>query len=251
MRPENKEILRRLEVRLVIVTGSSHAPFKALNARYKISYADNPEEGLLLAKLHKPHLIILFCQEEKGLRVQLKKHSRTKRIPVLRAMAREQLDAIQSCCSREWDDFILVPCEQSELLLRVRTMIANRIYFAEKYVNFLPETAIENCLEKFLQNIKGIIEEHLNDPLFGVAELAREACVSQPQLYRKLIALTGFSPNGYIRHIRLNHAAHLLSERAGNVAEIACRVGFSSQSYFAKCFKAMHHQNPKQVLGLL
>ena len=118
----------------------------------------------------------------------------------------------------------------------------------ERYVNFVPEGNTETAQDRFLKRIKEIIEENLNNNLFGVSDLAFGAGVSQPQLYRKLIALTGYSPNHYIRHIRLKHAARLLSNGTGNVSEIAYRVGFNNQSYFAKCFKAVHQCAPGQML---
>lgn len=243
---------RPLELRLLIINSLDHSKFCALHRYYEISYADNTASGLALAGICRPALIIIDSgQEENNFRLQLKKRLLTNRIPVLRIITREELNARPFSFAKECDDFIVSPFQEPEFVLRVQMMIGYRTYFLERYINFLPERATENSCEKFLKRIKRIVEENLDKPLFGVADLAMEAGVSQPQLYRKLIALTGFSPNVYIRHIRLKHAAQLLSVKAGNVGEIACRVGFSSQSYFCKCFKAMHHQNPKQVLGFL
>ncbi len=60
---------------------------------------------------------------------------------------------------------------------------------------------------------------------------------SKSQFYRKMISLTGKSPNTFIQEYRLNEALKLLSKKAGNVSEIAFQAGFSSPSYFSKCFK--------------
>lgn len=186
--------------------------------------------------------------EETDFRLQLKKTTRTSRIPVLAIIYKDEMNAQPQSFLTRWDDFILNPFEEAELLLRVRIMLINRLQLHERYVNFVPEGNIETSQDRFLKRIKGIIEENLNNNLFGVGDLAFRAGVSQPQLYRKLIALTGYSANNYIRHIRLKHAARLLSNGAGNVSEIAYRVGFNSQSYFAKCFKAVHQCAPKQML---
>ena len=69
--------------------------------------------------------------------------------------------------------------------------------------------------------------------------------LSQTRLYRKLVGLTGNSSNDFIRRIRLKRAADLLHKQAGNVSEVAYRVGFNSLSYFAKCFKQFHRHSPR------
>ncbi|MEX1241340.1 MAG: helix-turn-helix domain-containing protein [Cyclobacteriaceae bacterium] len=243
--------LKSSMLRIVIIGALNHAQFQALHSHYEIFYSEHPEDGLLQARLHKPDLIINSCQQENNFRIQLKKHSRTRGIPVLATIPREDVCVQKIFFFSGCDDFIRSPFEEQELLVRVQVLLRNRVYLQKKYIDFRPEADFESSPEHFLKCIKNIVEQNLNKSLFGVSELAVEAGVSQPQLYRKLIALTGFSPNGYIRHIRLKHAALLLSARAGNVSEIACRVGFSSQSYFARCFKAVHHQNPKRWSGVL
>jgi len=71
--------------------------------------------------------------------------------------------------------------------------------------------------------------------------------MSNIQLYRKLKALTGSTPNDLIRNMRLERAGSLLRQRGGNVAEIAYQVGFNNLSYFAKCFREKFGLTPKQV----
>jgi AraC-like DNA-binding protein len=61
--------------------------------------------------------------------------------------------------------------------------------------------------------------------------------MSRSQLYRKIHALTGMSPNEFIRYNRLQKAAELLSHHTGNISEAAYEVGFSNPSYFSECFK--------------
>jgi len=74
-------------------------------------------------------------------------------------------------------------------------------------------------------------------PNFGVKELAEKLSMSRKQLHRKLRALIDITPSKYIRTIRLNRAKKLLIQKTGNITEIAYKVGFSSSSYFTKCYK--------------
>jgi AraC-like DNA-binding protein len=91
-----------------------------------------------------------------------------------------------------------------------------------------------------------VIEQYLDDTSFSVDILASEMAMSNTQLYRKLKSLTGFTPNELIRNTRLERAASLLRQRAGNVADIAYQVGFNNLSYFSKCFKEKFGVSPSE-----
>ena len=93
-----------------------------------------------------------------------------------------------------------------------------------------------------------IIEAHLSDSAFSVERLAEEVAMSSVQVYRKLKAITGQTPNDLIRNVRLERAASLLDQRVGNVADVAYKVGFNNLSYFAKCFKDKFNQRPSEFL---
>jgi AraC-like DNA-binding protein len=66
------------------------------------------------------------------------------------------------------------------------------------------------------------------------------------QLYRKLKALTGQTPNEFVRGYRLRQAADRLDAKAGTVAEIAYAAGFNSLSYFSKCFREQYGVSPSE-----
>ena len=78
-------------------------------------------------------------------------------------------------------------------------------------------------------------------------ELSEEFNMSRVQLYRKCKSITGKSPVELIRLIRLKAADHLLHESNKTVSEIAYEVGFSSPSYFAKCYKEQFNESPTDV----
>ena len=104
--------------------------------------------------------------------------------------------------------------------------------------SLLPETAetINQEPELILQ-VRTLVEQHLEDGEYGVEQLARDLCMERTGLYKKLTALTDTTPVAFIRSIRLRRAAALLQEGKLTVNEIAERTGFSSPSYFTKCFK--------------
>ena len=100
--------------------------------------------------------------------------------------------------------------------------------------------------EKFLTKVLAIIEEHMDDEGFSIDVLSREAGFSNMHFYRKIKALTNNSPSQFLRTIRLKRAAELLAKNSDNVSQIAYSVGFSSLSYFNKCFKEQFGVTPGQ-----
>ena len=104
--------------------------------------------------------------------------------------------------------------------------------------SLLPETAEAVYREpELILQVRALIEQHLGDGEYGVEQLALDLCMERTGLYKKLTALTNTTPVAFIRSIRLHHAAVLLQEGKQSVNEIAERTGFSSPSYFTKCFK--------------
>jgi AraC-like DNA-binding protein len=90
--------------------------------------------------------------------------------------------------------------------------------------------------EEFVSKLLSISETKLADQDFGIDNLCNEICISRPQLYRKIKALTGRSPNDFMHDLRMNKALVLLKQKKANISEIAFETGFNSPSYFTKCF---------------
>ncbi len=100
--------------------------------------------------------------------------------------------------------------------------------------------------EVFLQRGIAIVEAQMQDEHFGPEALAEVLGVSLRQLRRRLGTSLGEGPAAFIRRLRLERAAQLLDARAGTVAEIAYRVGFSDPSNFARAFRAHFGHSPSE-----
>lgn len=90
------------------------------------------------------------------------------------------------------------------------------------------------------------VEDRMSEELFTVEKLATEVHMSEAQLNRKLHALIGQPPGQLIRSMRLQRAADLLKQGAGNVAEICYQVGFSDQANFTHSFKQQFGVTPRE-----
>lgn len=102
--------------------------------------------------------------------------------------------------------------------------------------------------EEFILNLINVAEKKLDDAHFDLNALCSEICVSRPQLYRKIISLTGLSPNYFVRNLRMTKAIAMLKQQKLNISEIAYRTGFGSPSYFSKCFAEKFGRPPSDFL---
>ena len=104
--------------------------------------------------------------------------------------------------------------------------------------------SIENY---FLSKITEIVMENISDEQFGVSELARKTGMSRSNLLRKVKKLTKLSVSQFIRQIRLKHAMEMLRQTSLTVSEVSYKVGFSSTSYFIKCFHDYYGYPPGEA----
>lgn len=100
--------------------------------------------------------------------------------------------------------------------------------------------------QKFLADAKAMVEKHLSQAGYTTEQFASDMCMSRMNLYRKIQKITGQKPSEFVRMIRLQAAAKLLREDDISVAAVAEKVGFSSPSYFTKCFKDAFGVQPLQ-----
>ncbi len=97
-----------------------------------------------------------------------------------------------------------------------------------------------------MEKVHAVIEEHLDNPEFSIDDFAKEMNIGRTVFYKKIKGLTHYSPNEYIRIIRLKKATDLLKGSDLNIAEIAYGVGFNDPDYFSKCFKEQFGHTPRQ-----
>jgi AraC-like DNA-binding protein len=90
--------------------------------------------------------------------------------------------------------------------------------------------------EDFLIKLFETFEKSWNEEEFNIDSLVKQFGMSRAQLYRRITDLTGYSPNNFIREIRLKNALKLIEIQKGNISEIAYESGFNNPSYFSRCF---------------
>jgi DNA-binding response OmpR family regulator len=225
---------------------------KNLESLYILEEAVDGKDGIEKAKSIIPDLIIsdVMMPEADGFQLcdVLKKDVKTSHIPMVLLTARASEQSIVEGLETGADDYITKPFNANLLVIRVKNLVRLRRQLQRKIQDEMVlqpgEISVSSLDAEFIKELQAIIEENLADPEFSVEQLAKRLYMSKSSLYKKLEALTGESPQFFIRSYRLKRAAQLLKAKAGNVTEVAFEVGFSSTSYFAKCFKEKFHRLP-------
>ena len=105
--------------------------------------------------------------------------------------------------------------------------------------------------EALLRSLFDKLEENWQDPEFDIDEYCQAMAMSKSQLYRKTIALTGLSPNILLKEFRLEKAKELMKKQYYNISQVTFDSGFTSPSYFTKCFKKKYGLLPMSYIELL
>lgn len=226
-----------------------------LHDKYNLIEAKDGEEGLELAVTYVPDLIIcdVMMPNKDGFETCtfLKNNSLTSHIPVviLTACSLDEQKAIGYNCGA--DAYISKPFNAELLNARLQAILDNRQRVKEAFSNYLIDDTTKNSLlEKellFLDEFQEYVTKNITDVQLNVVDIAQSMGLSRSQLYRKMKSLSGYSPNEYIRILRLKYAVKLL-KTDNQITEIAYQAGFSSASYFTKCFKDFYNESPTDYL---
>jgi AraC-like DNA-binding protein len=111
------------------------------------------------------------------------------------------------------------------------------------------DVAVPSADAAFLTRVQQYIEEHMGAIDFDVASVADAVGVSPRQLRRKIRAITGLSPSGLVRTLRLQRAGQLLARNVGTVSEVAYTVGFTDVKHFSQLFKQVYGVVPSAYEG--
>ena len=90
--------------------------------------------------------------------------------------------------------------------------------------------------QKFIKRFDAILEKLFTDPAVTTTTIARKLALSERQLFRKTRGILNTTPTRYLNRFRLNRAKSIL-DTGRSACFTTYETGFSSQSYFSKCFK--------------
>ena len=229
-----------------------------LQTDYIVLEAADGKEGWEIAQREVPDLVIcdVMMPVMDGLEFteKLKTTTATSHIPVIMLTAKTQEEHRAEGYEHGADSYIAKPFHSKVLLsridnlLRQRRMLKNVFQGKKEVEQTVAESQLEDRDKQFMRQLHDIIHAHLSDSDFSVEDIGKSIGLSRVQLYRKVKAMTGTTVVDLLRKARLAKAHRLLESRGMSVSEVAYTVGFSSPSYFTKCFKDEYGVLPGDIM---
>lgn len=227
---------------------------------YRVLRAFNGREALEILSHESVDVIVsdVMMPEMDGLELcsKVKSEIDYSHIPVILLTAKTTLESKVEGLECGADVYLEKPFSVKQLHMQIENLLKLRQSFHKLMVSLAGKTVAVSTTEfavsqkdcEFITKIQGVIAEQLADENFSIDILSEQMHMSRSNFYRKIKALSGMSPNDYLKTLRMNKAAELIMSGT-RISEVAAQVGFTSSSYFAKCFKSQYGVLPKEYTG--
>ncbi|MDU1905874.1 MAG: two-component regulator propeller domain-containing protein [Dysgonomonas sp.] len=225
-----------------------------LENSFQVLTASNGLKGLEVATNEQPDLIVcdVMMPEMNGFEVtkKLKSDFETSHIPIILLTAHSSIEHQVEGIEAGADSYIMKPFSTKYLTTRIIKLIEQREKLQHKFSQEIGTSQVTITTtdkdKEFLEKVHTILYQNLDNTEFSIEEFAQSVNLGRTMFYKKVKGITGYSPNEYIRIIRLKKAAELLRTTDLNISEVAYKVGFNDPFYFSRCFKDQFEITPTQ-----
>lgn len=254
---EQKPAVRETDV-LVVDDDRAIRSFIAsiLRDRFNILEAADGAEALEQVRRREPALVIsdVVMSGMDGVEFlrRMKADEGTRHIPFILLSGKSSVENQIEGLENGADAYLAKPfhprhlCAVIDNLLGRGQVLMDYGQSAQSAVRHLDGNIVSKEDKDLLTSITDIILRNMENDALSVDLIANEASLSRMQLYRKIKDLAGMTPTEYIRHLRLEHAEHLLKTTSRTVQEIMFECGFSSKTYFYREFDKKYSMTPKE-----
>ena len=230
---------------------------------YTVIFASNGKDGVRLAAKYVPDLIIcdVMMPVMDGLECcrRIKDEVSTSHIPVLLLTACSMDEQRAQGYESGADGYVAKPFNTAVLKSRCKNLIDNRKRIKDLWtatggvtVNVpalqSPQKPVATDVEnEFYARFLDILSADMGNPELNVDLLASRMGLGRSQFYRKIKALTNYTPVELVRNLRLKRSRDLLTTTQKSISEIAYEVGFSTPAYFTRCYKEAYGETPSEL----
>ncbi len=232
-----------------------------LKDEYNIVTAPDGREGVRLAAKYVPDLIIcdVMMPVMDGLECCriIKDEVSTSHIPVLMLTACSMDEQRARGYDSGADGYLSKPFNSAVLKSRCRNLIDNRKRIKNlwssngggdvKAKERNASVPVNDVDSEFYSKVLDIMKKEMGNPDLNVDSLASMMGLGRSQFYRKIKALTNYSPVELLRNLRLKQAREMLTTTEKTIGEIAYEVGFSSPAYFTRCYREAFDETPTEL----
>lgn len=225
-----------------------------LESCFDLKVASDGKAGIAMAKELDVDLIVsdVMMPGMNGFELtkRLKNSFETSHIPIILLTALSTDENVLEGTESGADAYITKPFSPQLLMARILQLLNQREILRQKFGKVPQEirpAMLRNEQDSlFVKRLDSIVYSRLGEQDLSVDKVAGLLHLGRTIFYKKVRGTTGYTPNEYIRVIRLRKAAELLKEGEKNVSEVAYAVGFDNPYYFSKCFKEQFGMPPSQ-----
>ena len=225
-----------------------------LESCFDLKVASDGKAGIAMAKELDVDLIVsdVMMPGMNGFELtkRLKNSFETSHIPIILLTALSTDENVLEGTESGADAYITKPFSPQLLMARILQLLNQREILRQKFGKVPQEirpAMLRNEQDSlFVKRLDSIVYSRLGEQDLSVDKVAGLLHLGRTIFYKKVRGTTGYTPNEYIRVIRLRKAAELLKEGEKNVSEVAYAVGFDNPYYFCKCFKEQFGMPPSQ-----
>ncbi|MDR1682652.1 MAG: response regulator, partial [Candidatus Symbiothrix sp.] len=185
------------------------------------------------------------------LSAKIKNTFETSHIPIILLTVVDDRHSVEKAFQIGVDDYIEKPFELKYLQLKMENIIQNRKILRSKFLGIdksLDDTHSNELNKRFIEQASSIIDRHIADSQYSIADFSKEMGLSKSLLYTKFNAITGYTPNDFIKILRMKKSVDYFQQKKYTINEVAFMVGFEDPAYFSNCFKKIYGASPKSFI---
>lgn len=225
-----------------------------LESCFNLKVASDGQIGLAMAKEFDIDLVVsdVMMPGMNGFEMtkRLKNNFETSHIPIILLTALSTDENVLEGTESGADAYMVKPFSPKLLVARIFQLLDQRERLKQKFgkeLQSLRSAMVGSEQDQlFVKRLDAVIFSRIGEPDLSVDKVAGLLRMGRTFFYKKVRGVTGYTPNDYIRVIRMKKAAELLKEGDKNVSEVAYAVGFDNPFYFSRCFKAQFGMPPSQ-----
>lgn len=225
-----------------------------LEPHFAVITAKSGSEGIQKAIQSIPNIIVcdVSMPGMDGFEVckKLKSETTTSHIPIVMLTACSLDEQLVKGYAEGAEAYITKPFKADLLLAQINTLLRNRQLIQTAYGENLQTVSqrVSSLDDEFMKKMLAYVDENMDNADLSIEDISDKMGMCRAQLYRKVKALTNYSPNELLRNRRLKKARQMLLTKKYTISDVCYQTGFTTPSYFSKCYSDYFGETPSTTL---
>ena len=229
-----------------------------LQGRFNVRYAYDGKTALENALSDIPDLVIsdvaMPGMDGYQLCRKIKDNTAICHIPVILVTAKTTKENQLEGLGTGADAYVTKPFDPDVLLAMVETLLRNRervrglLRSATSMEQVQEEASLSPQDSALMKDLYELMDKELTNQELNINSITDKLYISRTNLYYKIKALTGETPNAFFKNYKLSRAKQLLDSGKYNVSEVADMTGWSNATVFGRNFKGRFSMTPGEYL---